>query len=201
MLERQKEHLKHVRTTSINKFEAFVGEALYVVFFILYNLFELYLVYLMAKYNDRVIEMCSILTCFFINKSLLGKPLHFISSLICFIVSLTTFYILTRCAISVSISIFANVILGVGTGFITSYLATYVFKPKYKRNLVEELIALNLDDEQVLAVCRRTGLDEEIGHIVNFRITNNEDLTCYEFSIDRSTLNRKLNKFLKRARN
>ena len=50
-------------------------------------------------------------------------------------------------------------------------------------------------------ICKRNGLDEEIGFIVDFRLNHNEDLTCYEFEIDRMTLNRKLNQFLRAAKN
>ena len=44
---------------------------------------------------------------------------------------------------------------------------------------------------------RKNGLDEEIGYMVDFRLNHNEELTCYEFSIDKSTLNRKINRFLR----
>ena len=197
MLEKQKEHLKDIRSTKISKLEAFIGEALFIIFFVLYNLFEIYLIYLIAKYNDRVIELGTILLCFAMNKSLFGKPLHFISSLICFIVSLSTFYVVIRCSVSSGLSLFANVLLGVGTGATSSYIATYIIKPKHKRNLLKEIAKHKFTTEQILEICRLNGLDEEIGYIVNFRLTSNEDLTCYEFSIDRSTLNRKLNIFIK----
>ena len=74
-------------------------------------------------------------------------------------------------------------------------------KEMKKRNLVKELVELNLDNDKIQEICKRNGLDEEIGFIVDFRLNHNEDLTCYEFEIDRMTLNRKLNKFLRVAKN
>ena len=201
MLERQRKHLEDIRLTKGEKLEGIIVQTLYIIFFILYNAFECYLIYLIGKYNGRVIEVLFITLAFFANKAMFGKPLHFSNNFICLGSSGIAFYIATRITWSLGISIVMCVLTGVAVGAITSYIATYALKEKQKRNLVEEIAELKLNTEQILEVCKRNGLDEEIGYIVDFRLTHNEDLTCYEFSIDRSTLNRKLNKFLFRARN
>lgn len=201
MLERQKKHIKNLQSKSKNKLEEKLVEVLYIIFFITYNLFELYVVYLIGKYCGYIVEMCLIMLSFFISKALFGIPLHFDNNFKCFGVSFVTFYIAIKCTFSANLSIFANVVIGVMVGAITSYTATYLYreKPK-KRNLVKELVELDLDIDKIQEICKKNGLDEEIGYIVDFRMNHNEDLTCYEFSIDASTLNRKINRFLRVAK-
>ena len=204
MLERQKENLKNLKNNKTSKFEEILVQVLYIIFFVLYNLFEVYLIYLIGKYSNKVGEILLIVLCFFINKAIYGKPLHFRDNLKCLGVSLLLFYVATQCAFTLGLSIMTNVMIGVLCGSITSYIATYLYsenKEMKKRNLVKELVELNLDNDKIQEICKRNGLDEEIGFIVDFRLNHNEDLTCYEFEIDRMTLNRKLNKFLRVAKN
>lgn len=203
MLERQKKQIKNLQKQSNSKVEEIIVEIIYVIFFILYNLFELYMVYLLGNYYGMVIEIMLILLSFFISKALFGIPLHYENNFVCFALAMASFYISIRCTFSINISIFMNVIIGVLVGAITSYMATYLYRSKQilkKRNLVKELVDLNLDTNEIQNICKKNGLDEEIGYIVDFRLNHNEDLTCYEFTIDRMTLNRKLNKFLKVAK-
>ena len=203
MLERQKKQIKNLKEQSNSKIEEKVVEVIYVIFFIAYNLFELYMVYLLGNYYGMVIEILLILISFFISKALFGIPLHYENNFICFGLAMSSFYICIKSTFSIHISIFMSVIIGVLLGAITSYIATYLYKSKQKlkkRNLVKELVELDLDANKIQAICIKNGLDEEIGDIVLFRLNHNEDLTCYEFTIDRMTLNRKLNKFLKVAK-
>lgn len=203
MLERQKEQIKNLKRKSHNRLEEVIVEIIYIIFFILYNLFEIYLVYLMGKYYGMVVEMFLIIVSFLISKALFGIPYHNKNNFKCIAVSIIAFYIAVKCALSYKLSIFNNVIIGVMVGAITSYIATYLYREKIKakkRNLVKELVSLNLDIDKIQEICKKNGLDEEIGYIVDFRLNHNEELTCYEFTIDKSTLNRKLNKFLRVAK-
>ena len=64
---------------------------------------------------------------------------------------------------------FRSIIIIVLCGSITSYIATYLYsenKEMKKRNLVKELVDLNLDNDKIQEICKRNGLDEEIGFIV-----------------------------------
>lgn len=203
MLERQKKHIKQLQNNSKNKIEEKIVEILYVIFFIAYNAFELYVVYMLGKYFGAIIEMSLILLAFLISKALFGIPLHFDNNFQCFAVSFVTFYIAIKCTLSAKLSIFVNVIVGILVGAITSYIATYLYREtqkQKKRNLVKELVELDLDIDRIQSICKKNGLDEEIGYIVDFRMNHSEDLTCYEFSIDASTLNRKINRFLRVAK-
>ena len=204
MLERQKEQIKHIQDNSHNRLEEIIVEILFVIFFIAFNLFELYLIYLLGYYCGAILEISIILLYFLINKALFGIPLHFMKTMKCLFISFIAFYIAIKCAVSPTVSLFINVLVGVTMGAVTSYIATYLYREKAvmkKRNLVKELLALNLKSiEHILDLCKIFNLDEEIGYMVEYRLTHSEDLTCYEFSVDRSTLNRKLNKFLKAVR-
>ena len=200
MLERQKKQIENLQKQSSSKLEEKIVEIIYIIFFITYNLFEIYLVYLLGKYYGMVIEMLLIMISFLISKSLFGIPLHFNNNFICLGVSFITFYTAIRCTLDCGLSIFTNVLIGVLVGAITSYIATYMYREKTKlkkRNLVKELVELDLDVDKIQDICKKHGLDEEIGYIVDFRLNHNEELTCYEFSIDKSTLNRKINRFLR----
>lgn len=201
MLERQRKHLQKLQKQ--NKVEEFIVKVLYIIFFILYNAFEIWLVYLIGKYSNKIYELVMIMICFFVNKAVYGKPLHFRDNFICLGVSLALFYIAIQTAFTLNLSIMTNVMIGVMCGCITSYIATYLYEENTKakkRNLVKELVELDLDIDKIQTICKKNGLDEEIGYIVDFRMNHNEDLTCYEFSIDASTLNRKINKFLRVAK-
>lgn len=203
MLERQKKQIKKLQSNSNSKLEEKIVEILYVIFFITYNLFELLVVYMIGKYFGAIVEMSLIMLSFLISKALFGIPLHFDNNFKCFAVSFISFYIAIKCTLSAGLSIFTNVIVGILVGAITSYIATYLYREKQKlkkRNLVKELVELDLDIDKIQSICRKNGIDEEIGYIVDFRMNHNEDLTCYEFSIDASTLNRKINKFLRVAK-
>ena len=203
MLERQKKQLNKLADKSNSRFEEIIVQTLYIIFFILYNLFEVYLIYLIGKYSNKISELVLIVLCLFVNKAVYGKPLHFSNNFICLGVSLLLFYMATQCALNLDLSIMTNVVIGVFCGSITSYIATYLYNENNKmkkRNLVKELVKLNLDNDKIQEICKKNGLDEEIGFIVDFRLNHNEDLTCYEFEIDRMTLNRKLNKFLRVAK-
>ena len=203
MLERQKKQIEKLKQNRKNRIEEIIVETLYVIFFISYNLFEMWLVYILGKYYGMVIEMTLIMVSFLISKAIFGIPLHFSNNFKCLGASFVAFYTAIRCTLSTNISIFTNVIIGIMVGAITSYIATYMYREKQKvkkRNLVKELVELDLDNDKIQSICKKNGLDEEIGFIVDFRMNHNEDLTCYEFSIDASTLNRKINKFLRVAK-
>ena len=51
MLERQRKSLKKLEQNSSSKTEEIIVKFIYVILFIAYNLFELWLVYLIGKYN------------------------------------------------------------------------------------------------------------------------------------------------------
>ena len=84
MLERQKKQLDKLADKSNSRVEEIIVQTLYIIFFIAYNLFEVYLIYLIGKYSNKISELVLIVLCFFVNKAVYGKPLHFSNNFICF---------------------------------------------------------------------------------------------------------------------
>ena len=62
MLERQKKNLRKIEETSPSKFEAFIVKVIYVILFIAYNLFEIWLVYLIGIPLQLIIIFATILS-------------------------------------------------------------------------------------------------------------------------------------------
>ena len=202
MFERQKKRLECLKQNKSSRIEEIIVETIYIIFFILYNIFEAYLVYLIGKYSNKVIETIAIVIVFICNKSIYGKPLHFSNNFICLGVSFILFYVSIKCTVNINISLFTNVGIGVFDGAITSYIASYLYNENNKakrRNLVQELVKLNLDKNKIQQICRDNGLNEDIGEIVYYRITHSQEEVCNKYYMDSSTINRKINKFIKVA--
>ena len=83
MLERQKKQIEKLKQNRKNRIEEIIVETLYVIFFISYNLFEMWLVYILGKYYGMVIEMTLIMVSFLISKAIFGIPLHFSNNFKC----------------------------------------------------------------------------------------------------------------------
>lgn len=165
MLERQKENLKNLKNNSTSKFEEIFVQTLYIIIFVLYNVFEIYLVYLIGKYSNRVSEIILIVLCFFVNKAVYGKPLHFSNNFICLGVSLLLFYMATQCALNLDLSIMTNVVIGVFCGSITSYIATYLYRENKR---YDELKKCTI--EEFTDYCQHRNLTEDEIKIANYII-------------------------------
>ena len=198
MLEKQREHLSKLQKQS--KIEEFVVKTLYIIFFVAYNLFEIYLVYLIGKYSNKVYETISILFFFLINKAMFGKPLHFKSSLICLGVSLVTFYTAINLAFNFNISILSSVIIGVFSGAITSYIASYVYNENKKMTNREKIIAKlngNTSQEYIFEYCRNNGFKEYMADTIDLFLNNTLEETSQILEKDIRTIQERINNFIK----
>lgn len=92
------------------------------IFYLLWNLFTVFIILLFAKFNGTLIECILILSSFLINKTVFGKPFHMKRAIDCFIVSNLSYYILNRITTPLGISIFVPVFLGIFLSYITSKL-------------------------------------------------------------------------------
>ena len=154
MLERQKKNLRKIEENSPSKFEAFIVKVIYVILFIAYNLFEIWLVYLIGKYQGKTHEMIFLVVCFMCNKSIYGTPLHFRDNIKCLVISLFTFYVAGSCTIGFETSILVSIIIGVACGSITSYVATYLLKEEMKketkRSQIIKILGNDLSKEHII---------------------------------------------------
>lgn len=93
---------------------------IYIVLFWLYNFFTVLVVLFIATLNDTFIECIFILSSFWINKGVFGKPFHLKKASTCFIVSSLSYYILNRLTWKVGISFLIPIVLGIALSYITS---------------------------------------------------------------------------------
>ena len=134
LLERLQEN-----SSSFNKLTK-VDKAAFVIYFVLsllWNLFTVVTVILIAYFNDTVVECIFILTSFWISKRVFGKVFHLKSMTQCFILSNLTYYVLNRITTPIGISILVPIMLGVGLSYITSKFVKN-YKPLYKGMPVDE---------------------------------------------------------------
>lgn len=111
---------------------------IYFILSLIWNIFSVVVVLLIAKLNQTFIECIFILTSFWLSKRIFGKAFHLSSMLHCFIVSNLTYYCLNRITTPLGISILIPIMLGVGLSYVTSKLVKKTYKPLYK-GMPEEL--------------------------------------------------------------
>ena len=121
-----------------------VSDFIYFPLFLLWNVFTVIVILFVAKLNDTFIECLIILSSFWINKTIFGKPFHMKSALSCFIVSNVSYYCLNRITFPCGLSILISIILGLLLAYITSLFVKKKEKQLY-RGMTKELY-----DEYVL---------------------------------------------------
>ena len=114
------------------------------ILYLVWNLFTLYIIFIVSKINGTVVECILILSAFWINKRVFGKAFHMDNAFKCFIVSNITYYCLNRITSKVGISILIPIILGISLSYFTSKLVKDN-KVKIKRGMSEEEIRTRLD--------------------------------------------------------
>ena len=155
-----------------------LSDRIYLILYILWNLFTLALIIFISIINDTVIECIFITFSFWITKTVFGKAFHFNNVLYCFIVSNVTYYLLTKITTPLGISIFIPILLGVGLSYFTSKFVKKSYKPLY-RGMPEELF-----DETILNVVEKDSIKYKICY--DFYILSESDLSLsfkYNYSV------------------
>lgn len=125
---------------------------IYFILSLIWNLFTIFIVLLIATLNHTFIECIFILTSFWLSKRVFGKAFHLSSMLHCFIVSNLTYYFLNRITTPLGISILVPIMLGVGLSYVTSKLVKKTYKPLYRgmpEDLFEEIILKVVDKDSI----------------------------------------------------
>lgn len=130
--------LKKFQIKSLSNKEKFEFIATWIIY-LLWNIFTLYVILLVVKLNDTVVECIIILSAFWINKRVFGKAFHMKNAINCFILSNISYYCLNRITSKVGISILVPIILGISLSYFTSKLVKEN-KVKLKRGMTEEQI-------------------------------------------------------------
>lgn len=129
---------------------------LFTILSLLWNIFTVFVVLLIAKLNDTVIECIFILSSFWINKTVFGKAFHLDNAFHCFIVSNLTYYCLNRITAPIGISILIPIILGILLSYFTSKLV------KDNKSKLYRGMPTDLFDEIILKVVNKNDIDYKI---------------------------------------
>lgn len=134
-----------------------ITNAIYIPLYLLWNLFTMSIIVLIACLNDAFVEAIFITVAFWVNKRCFGKPFHFKSVAVCFAFSSMTYYILTRITFKTETSFFIPIFLGVALSYVTSH---FVIKNNklYKGMSKEDLYAIIMkvtDEPIVIKICEQ----------------------------------------------
>jgi len=137
---------------------------IYLVLFWLYNFFTVVVVLFIATLNDTFIECIFILSSFWINKGVFGKPFHLKKASTCFIVSSLSYYVLNKLTWRIGISFLIPTILGIALSYITSkFMARqenlYLYKGMPEDKFYE-LIRKVTSNEEHIEICKRYYVDK-----------------------------------------
>ena len=131
--------------------------AIYYPLYLLWNLFTMLIIVLIAFLNDAFVEAIFITVAFWVNTRSFGKPFHFKSVAVCFAFSSLTYYILTRITFKTETSFFIPIFLGVALSYVTSHFIKKNIK-LYKGMTREDLYATIIkvtDDPIVIKICEQ----------------------------------------------
>ncbi len=151
--------LKSYQNSKPKKQEDELAYKIYIVLFWLYNFFTVLVVLFIATLNDTFIECIFILSSFWINKGVFGKPFHLKKASTCFIVSSLSYYVLNRLTWKVGISFLIPVVLGIALSYLTSKLMArqeniYLYRGMPLDNFYE-LIRKVTNNEEHIEICKR----------------------------------------------
>lgn len=122
--------------------------AIYYPLYLLWNLFTMLIIVLIACLNDAFVEAIFITVAFWVNKRSFGKPFHFKSVIVCFAFSSLTYYILTRITFKTSTSFFIPIFLGVLLSYVTSHFIkknTKLYKGMTEEELYDTVVQVTSD--------------------------------------------------------
>lgn len=155
-----------------------LADRIYLAFFWLYNIFTVIVILFIATLNDTFIECIFILSSFWINKGVFGKPFHLKKASTCFIVSSLSYYILNRLTWNIGISFLIPVILGIALSYITSKFMAIQENLYLHKGMSEEsfykLITKVTSNEEHINICKMYYVDKESNVKIAMRFNYSE---------------------------
>jgi len=151
---------------------------IYVFLSLIWNSLTVLLIIFVSYLNDTFIECIFILTSFWLAKGKFGKPFHFESMIICFIVSNLSYYTLNRITTPIGVSILIPIMLGVGLSYVTSKFVKKTYKPLYRG------MPLDIFEDTILKVEEKNNIKYKI--CKDFYINKVSDLSLsfkYNYSV------------------
>ena len=173
-----KNSVKRLQIKSLNKKDKFIFILTWILY-IIWNLFTVFIILLVAKINGTIIECIFILTSFWLNKRVFGKAFHMKNAYQCFIVSNLTYYCLNRITVHLQISMLIPIILGISLSYFTSKLVKKNEKKLYRGMSEEELkyyLTKVTNNKLDYKICKLFYVDRyselKIANITNYSIEN-----------------------------
>lgn len=167
--------IKYLKMNKKEKFEI----TLNFILILIWNMFTLFIIFLIARLNDTVIECIFIVSSFWLNKTVFGKAFHLKNAAHCFIISNLTYYCLNRITTSYSISILVPISLGILLSYFTSKLNKKNEKKLYRGMTEEQLkyyfnkISDNVLDYKICKLFYVDRLSEiKVASLTNYSVEN-----------------------------
>lgn len=208
MLRKQKPEAKKLVKQDIThkwKFKLNVYDIIYVILYILWNAFTFYLIYCMAKSQNKVFEVALFCIAFVVNKSVFGMPLHFKGE-VCFIVSMIVFYIVSKSLPFSAFTILMPLFWGISTALICNMIKEIIDdEKKIKKETLRDKIKKKVSDDtsydNIYKICMDKGYTEgkakDIADTVYNYIIHSQYETAAIVHCDNRTVSRRINEFLK----
>lgn len=147
-----------------------IVSVLYIIFFILEEILTLGILIFIANLNNYIIECVFILSAFLIAKQVFGA-FHFNSFIVCFVVSNTTFFVLS----SITMNVTSTFVVPIICGILLSYIASRFIK---KSNITTYR---SMPESDLSEICKEKGLDKlETSILIDFY--------CNRYSIDKISI-------------
>ncbi len=142
-----------------------LANKIYIFLFWAYNIFSVFVILFIGTLNETFIECIFILSSFWINKGVFGKPFHLRKASTCFVVSSLSYYILNRLTWKVGISFLVPTILGIALSYITSKIMARYENVYLYRGIPEdkfyELISRVTNNEEHIEMCKMYYVDKQ----------------------------------------
>lgn len=188
-----------------HKFKLNIYDVIYAILYVLWNLFTFYLIYCMAKAENKSFEVFLLCITFVVSKSVFGLPLHFRGE-ICFIVSMIFFYICSKSLPFSAFTILFPVFAGISTSLICNMIKEIIddeekIKKETLRDKIKKKTNNNASYETIYQICISKGYTEQkakdIADTTFNYLTHSQYETASIVHCDNRTVTRRVQEFLK----
>lgn len=175
-----------------------------------HSLLQLLALLLFGWFRDRIFEVCIYYVCFFTFRPTFPKQYHALTSWKCTFTTIIVDYIVSTIIPNKSLSLLITIILTYAINYISFLYREYLdnkdlqavkqnTKPKKnskRKQIIDILGKENLDEESIEKYCISKGLIN-ISETIYLFLNNTLEETSAILEIDLSTINRRINKFIK----
>lgn len=201
----EEKKLANRNTHQKHKWKLNVYDIIYVILYVLWNIFTFYLIYCMAKSQNKVFEVTLFCIAFVINKSIFGMPLHFRGE-VCFVVSMIVFYIVSKSLPFSAFTVLMPLFWGISTALICNMIKEIIddenkIKKQSLRDAIKEKLNNDTSRENIYNCCIEKGYTEnkakDITDTVYTYLTHTQYETAQIVHCDNRTVTRRIKEFLK----